>query len=268
MYDQAFSKVNSGRRPSTMETNQGGKTVLMRQAEGGTTNKLLESLQRTPAPNMLLQRERLHRHWTQQELADELGTTNVSVSRWERGEILPSPYFRMKLCALYGKSERELGFVPGPGATSLPLEEQGVYDPAIPLPFANADLVGRAALLAQIKSHLLENGSPRLVALSGLPGVGKTSLAVALAHDPVIRAAFPDGILWAGLGPQPRLSGILLRWGVLLGLEQAETAALSGLDSWQFALKRAMGLRSLLVVIDDAWRPEDALALRIGGPNT
>src|SRR5579885_287253 len=45
-------------------------------------------------------------------------------------------------------------------------------------------------------------------------------------------------------------------------------AALSGLDSWQFALKKTMGLRNLLVVIDDAWRPEDALALRIGGPNT
>jgi tetratricopeptide (TPR) repeat protein/transcriptional regulator with XRE-family HTH domain len=220
-------------------------------------------------PNTLLLRERLRRGWTQQELADNLGTTPLSISRWERGEILPSPYFRMKLGSLYGKSERELGFAAGHVPTPLlPQEGQGVYDPAIPLPITEpTHLVGRDGLLDQIKSRLREGGPPNLVALDGLPGVGKTTLAVALAHDPAVRAAFPDGILWAGLGPDPNLGGTLSRWGILLGLAQVEMSALSGLDAWQLALKGAIGQRRLLLVLDDAWRPEDALALRIGGPN-
>jgi len=53
--------------------------------------------------------ERLHRHWTQLEVADQLGTTPGNVSRWERGITSPGPYFRSRLCELFGRSARELG---------------------------------------------------------------------------------------------------------------------------------------------------------------
>lgn len=53
--------------------------------------------------------ERLRRHWTQLEVADQLGTTPGNVSRWERGITSPSPYFRSRLCELFGRSTRELG---------------------------------------------------------------------------------------------------------------------------------------------------------------
>lgn len=53
--------------------------------------------------------ERLRRHWTQLEVADQLGTTPGNVSRWERGITSPGPYFRSKLCELFGRSARELG---------------------------------------------------------------------------------------------------------------------------------------------------------------
>ena len=53
--------------------------------------------------------ERLRRHWTQLEVADQLGTTPGNVSRWERGITSPGPYFRSRLCELFGKSARELG---------------------------------------------------------------------------------------------------------------------------------------------------------------
>jgi transcriptional regulator with XRE-family HTH domain len=52
--------------------------------------------------------ERLRRHWTQLEVADRLGTTPGNVSRWERGITSPGPYFRHKLCELFGKGTREL----------------------------------------------------------------------------------------------------------------------------------------------------------------
>ena len=53
--------------------------------------------------------ERLRHHWTQLEVADHLGTTPGNVSRWERGITSPGPYFRSRLCELFGRSARELG---------------------------------------------------------------------------------------------------------------------------------------------------------------
>ena len=58
-----------------------------------------------------LRQERVRRNWRQQDLADHLGTSVVTVQRWERGSHCPSAYFRIKLCALFGKSAEELGFV-------------------------------------------------------------------------------------------------------------------------------------------------------------
>lgn len=61
------------------------------------------------SPRQRLVTERLRRRWTQLEVADQLGTTPGNVSRWERGITLPGPYFRSRLCELFGSSARELG---------------------------------------------------------------------------------------------------------------------------------------------------------------
>ena len=68
-------------------------------------------------PNDLLCQERIRCNWRQREVADRLGTTVVTVNRWERGIQQPSAYFRLKLCALFGKSEEELGFFREPSPT-------------------------------------------------------------------------------------------------------------------------------------------------------
>jgi transcriptional regulator with XRE-family HTH domain len=59
-------------------------------------------------PRQRLVAERMHHRWTQLEVADQLGTTPGNVSRWERGITVPGPYFRRKLCELFGKSAQEL----------------------------------------------------------------------------------------------------------------------------------------------------------------
>ncbi len=61
------------------------------------------------SPRERLSAERLRRRWSQLEVADQLGTTPGNVSRWERGITSPGPYFRHKLCELFGKSAQELG---------------------------------------------------------------------------------------------------------------------------------------------------------------
>jgi tetratricopeptide (TPR) repeat protein/transcriptional regulator with XRE-family HTH domain len=245
-------------------------------------------------PRVRLTEARNARGWSQQEVADQLGTTYVNVSRWERGITRPSPYFRKKLCVLFGKAEQDLDLVqenevqpvvgepfqvhanqPAPVAlastppqlASAPYPAPGVlYDPSIPVP-PQIPLVGREEELARLRKRLSGGGSVALTALNGLPGVGKTALSITLAHDPTLRAHFTDGILWAGLGPDPNMQSHLSRWGTLLGLSSSEMSTLSGNEAWALALHRTIGSRTMLLVIDDAWTLEDALILKIGGPN-
>jgi tetratricopeptide (TPR) repeat protein/DNA-binding XRE family transcriptional regulator len=244
-----------------------------------------------PQPRVHLTNARNNRGLSQQEVADLIGSTHVNVSRWERGITRPSPYFRRELCALFGKTEAELDLVisyedgesSGDRTVSVvhgsvtvapvidaqgvgPVHPGAIYDPAIPLPPA-ITLIGRELDLTRIKQRLRGVGNVALTALNGLPGVGKTALSITLAHDPELRAYFRDGVLWAGLGSNPNLVGLLSRWGSLLGMSAAQMATLSGNDAWARAIRTAIGTRRMLLVIDDAWQLEEALIVRVGGPN-
>jgi predicted ATPase len=75
-------------------------------------------------------------------------------------------------------------------------------------------VVGRQTDLATLRQHLREGQS---LTLTGLPGVGKTALALTLAHEYEIQQLF-EGVLWARLGPTPDLVSHCARWGKLLGL--------------------------------------------------
>jgi transcriptional regulator with XRE-family HTH domain len=72
------------------------------------SNTTMNTMIKIPSRQRLVA-ERLCRHWTQLEVADQLGTTPGNVSRWERGITSPGPYFRSRLCELFGRSARELG---------------------------------------------------------------------------------------------------------------------------------------------------------------
>jgi hypothetical protein len=117
----------------------------------------------------------------------------------------------------------------------------------------------------QIKRCLLDSDHLTFTALYGSPSVGKTTLAIALVMDEDIQAHFPDGILWAPLGPQPHVLGQLMRWGALLGVAPSDVGNLENQQAWIQALRSALGNRQILFVIDDAWSTQDALALQIGG---
>src|SRR3954451_850905 len=55
--------------------------------------------------------ERKLRGWSQSRIAEALGITTRTVSRWEQGLSVPYPYYREQLCALFGKNARELGML-------------------------------------------------------------------------------------------------------------------------------------------------------------
>jgi transcriptional regulator with XRE-family HTH domain len=62
-------------------------------------------------PNERLKRARHQQGWTQAELAEKVGTTFETVSRWERGIKAPSAYYRRRLCEVLGMTAEELGLV-------------------------------------------------------------------------------------------------------------------------------------------------------------
>jgi len=64
------------------------------------------------APNRLLRQAREEKCFSQEDLAERLGTTQVTISRWERGLMTPSLYYRRKLRAFFGKSLAALGLAP------------------------------------------------------------------------------------------------------------------------------------------------------------
>jgi len=59
-------------------------------------------------PNVLLRDARKQNHWTQKQLADMVGVTALTVSRWERGETVPDNYARLKLCRVLRRIPEEL----------------------------------------------------------------------------------------------------------------------------------------------------------------
>jgi tetratricopeptide (TPR) repeat protein/transcriptional regulator with XRE-family HTH domain len=214
--------------------------------------------------------EREMRGWSQAKLADTLGTTTRSVSRWEQGLAIPYPHYREQLCLLFGKTAKELGLLQtsdeNDAEAGNSVSATFLTDPAIPEIWGNASiLLGRDRLLLQTKQRLLKGNRSSLAAFTGLPGIGKTTLAVMLAKDQEVKAHFRDGILWAGLGPRPNVLGQLARWGALLAIKPADVENVNNWEAWGRALQAAIGSRCFLLIIDDAWSVEDALAFQVGG---
>src|SRR5688572_3797455 len=82
-------------------------------------------------------------------------------------------------------------------------------------------IVGREDTLRDIKTRLTVTSAlvQAVTTVHGWPGVGKTTIAAALAHDPEISVAFPDGILWASLGTAPDIFHELSIWNRTLGVD-------------------------------------------------
>jgi transcriptional regulator with XRE-family HTH domain len=215
---------------------------------------------------------------SQEALASQLDIERSTVVRWESGETRPLPWIRPKLAHALQLSvdqlEELLGTEPGleltqarqpaprqavteAAASRLP-RASGAWDgpPVCQLPPTVADFTGRepqiAALTEMLSSHNGERVGVPVALISGLPGAGKTALALQVAHK--ARAAFPDGQLWVqleGASGHPRdpgeVLGELVRAlgvpGSVIPMSTPERASL---------YRSALAGRRVLVLADDA----------------
>ncbi len=133
--------------------------------------------------NARLHDARIERGWSQQGLAERIGTTAVNISRWENGSTFPFPYFRQRLCEVFGKTPAELGLLPllsepDPVAAT---HGSGIWN--IPIT-RNTFFTGREPLLALLHERLSTARTAALTsahALYGLGGIGKTQTAAEYA---------------------------------------------------------------------------------------
>jgi hypothetical protein len=93
---------------------------------------------------------------------------------------------------MFGNCHRSVTFSFDLTRPSLsPFKECPIHDPMLPSPLsAIAKPVGREEPLQRLRQRLCVGDDGAMAAVNGIPGVGKTTLTVELAHDSVVQAHF------------------------------------------------------------------------------
>lgn len=139
--------------------------------------------------------------------------------------------------------------------------------PFLAPPLSPHQFVGRDEVISSIIQKITSFEGGTSIALTGLPGVGKTSIALALVYSLPILSHFYDGILWAGLGMRGNVTAQLNQWSYALGIHSDEWIRLTDISDRAQAIRSLIGTKRILIVVDDAWTIRDALTFQIGGPN-
>ncbi|MFD3926491.1 BTAD domain-containing putative transcriptional regulator [Streptomyces sp. NPDC058614] len=177
--------------------------------------------------------------------------------------------------AVYADTRRlladELGVDPRPGLKELQQRilqaDPGLAEPSAPAPETAATLIypaqlpasvfdftGRASFVAEVGRVLAsaEGRGMAVSALAGIGGVGKTTLAVHVAHQ--ARGAFPDGQLYVDLqGAGARAAEPETVLGAFLrALGTADSAIPDSLEERSALYRSALNGRRMLVLLDNA----------------
>ncbi|GIE36868.1 hypothetical protein Ait01nite_099130 [Actinoplanes italicus] len=177
-------------------------------------------------------------------LAGQAGLSSSSLSRYLTGRLIPPWEAVVALCRAVGRDPRPL----------RPLWAEATRAGATPAPRRNDlpadlfDFTGRETERDRVEELLRTAGA---AAVDGMAGVGKTSLAVHVAHR--LAGAYPDGGLYLDLhgftpGHEPLEPSAALER--LLGA--LDVAVPAGLDARAGLWRSELSRRRVLVVLDNA----------------
>ena len=257
-----------------------------------------EALHRDEAPRLTERMMRLHEQRVDVELALGNHEQLVPVLRGLTGDHpLREKFWAQLMLALYRSSRQaealevfrqvdrmldaQLGIDPGEdlrsvhqailtGDPQLAAPRASIAEKPVPgqLPDDLADFVGREALVERVRGLISSDGpgtAVPIVTLSGPPGVGKTSLAVHVAH--LLRDRFPDGRLYVdlrgyGLGPPTATVDVLSRFLRALGVPPEQIPL--DTDEQSTLFRSLLTGRRMLLVLDNASAPDQVRPLLPG----
>jgi tetratricopeptide (TPR) repeat protein len=207
----------------------------------------------------------------------KLATTKQQVYRWRRGPQVPGPQMVRWLAGALDRPLEEFADAAHRQRQVLKARpEPGQNPPALTwmapaeLPHDVADFTGRTVEMAELQARLFDSEASSygpVVTIDGPPGVGKSALAVHLAHQ--IRGRFPDAQLFANLRGQQGegLDPMVVLHQFLRALGMANEEVPSTLDAAARAYRSRLAGSRALVVLDNALNETQVRPLLPGSPS-
>jgi DNA-binding SARP family transcriptional activator/tetratricopeptide (TPR) repeat protein len=166
------------------------------------------------------------------------------------------------------------GTAPAAGPTPPPPVEPATVEPIRPAPTGPAQLpapalpfVGRRGYLDEL--DIIAAGATRVVAVTGMAGVGKTALATEWAWR--VRTGYPDGQLFVdlrGFTPGQTLTPVVALARLLRALGEPSERIPTDVDEAAAAYRSRLNGRRMLVILDNASGPDQVRPLLPGGRDT
>jgi len=182
-----------------------------------------------------------------------LGMTPEEVARLIREKIVT---------ARESKGHKFLEYLEGWNKPRVDPRAQGIRPPTA--------YVEREGILTRLRALLTEQkqeDTRKRVVLWGMGGVGKTTLAQAVALDETVLQLYRNGVLWAELGPQGKPGRWLRGWCRLLKVPLRGDESVWELSEQVRSTLSKPWLR-FLIILDDVWRVEDVEPLLVDGPQS
>ncbi|WP_220204587.1 helix-turn-helix domain-containing protein [Reticulibacter mediterranei] len=224
--------------------------------------------------------------WTQEILAEKIGTTIVNISRWENGSSVPSAYYRRKLCEIFNKDAYELGLLEKvvedgeadsqQNISSRKAIRQSGNELPIIWPLAIPDeryyhLPKREESLNRLFAMLQDPQDTLAIVIDGLAGMGKTALAVELSKRLMLQGVF-EGIVGDSAKQELFVGGEIIRVSeATLDFNGLLDTIARQLDCWELltltftekhiAIVQLLRRQPYMILIDNLETAENAQAL-------